>query len=346
MQRNDHAKILIMLTLFSISIISCPSIVMSQSTKLYIDPPVLAGLEIGNVFKVNITVSNVTDLYAWQVTLSYRGDILNTTKIEEGPFLLTHPDAYQTYFITPVFTDSYNNTVQGVIITGSTLVGVKGGVNGTGVLATITFNVKAEGSSPLVLTDTKLVDSLEPFGKLIPHMVVNGIVHVGLHDIGITNTKTSKTIAADTIVYINVTVENQGRTAETFDMTTYYNSTPIETKTISDLQSGSSIVVTFAWDTNPVPKGNYTISAVASTIPGETETEDNTHIDGQVQETIPGDVTGDGKVNILDVSKVAKAFLATEADPKWDPNVDLDNSGQINIVDISKVAKEFGKVDP
>jgi cytoskeletal protein CcmA (bactofilin family) len=124
------------------------------------------------------------------------------------------------------------------------------------------------------------------------------------------------------------------------------NSNLIETKTISDLPSGSSIVVTFAWDTIPVPKGNYTISAAASIIPGEIDTEDNTHIDGQVQETILGDVTGDGKVNILDVAKVAKAFLATETDPQWDPNVDLDNSGQINIVDISKVAKEFGKVDP
>jgi hypothetical protein len=339
-------KMLILLILSAVFLAAFPSAAVAQNTKLYVDPPTLAGLEVGNIFQVNITVSNVLDLYAWQFTLFYRGDILNATNIEEGPFLKTHPDTDQTYFVTPIFTDSYNNTDQGKIISSSTLVGVKGGVNGNGTLATITFQVKAEGSSPLAFAETILVDSVEPFGNRILHVTVNGMIHVGLHDVAITNTKTSKTIAADTIVYINITVENQGRTAESFSITTYYNSNQIETKTVTDLQSGSSIVVTFAWDTTPVPKGNYTISAVASLVPGETETEDNTHIDGQIQETIPGDVTGDRAVNILDISKVAKIFGATEADPKWDPNVDLDDNGLINIVDITKVAKEFGKVDP
>ena len=55
------------------------------------------------------------------------------------------------------------------------------------------------------------------------------------------------------------------------------------------------------------------------------------------------DVNGDGIVNILDVSIVAKAFGSTEGNPRWNAAADLDGNDVVNIVDVSIVAKDYGK---
>jgi len=56
-----------------------------------------------------------------------------------------------------------------------------------------------------------------------------------------------------------------------------------------------------------------------------------------------GDLNGDGKVNIQDITIVASAYGTELGDPNWDATVDFDNNGWISIIDIIIVAKEFGK---
>jgi parallel beta-helix repeat protein len=55
------------------------------------------------------------------------------------------------------------------------------------------------------------------------------------------------------------------------------------------------------------------------------------------------DVNKDGKVNIIDISLVAKAFGTTPKDPKWNPDADIDTNRIINILDVTRVAIDFGK---
>jgi len=55
------------------------------------------------------------------------------------------------------------------------------------------------------------------------------------------------------------------------------------------------------------------------------------------------DVNRDGRVNILDIFAVARAFGSKPGDPNWNQAADLDNNGVINILDIFAVAKDFGK---
>jgi len=352
MFKKNITKTLILLTLYEILLASFPSMTLAQETRVSVNPSSITGLEIGDTFTINITVSDVTDLYCWEFKLFYRNDILNATSWLEGPFLLTHPNsnASTMFGSAPDTAETYNAT-HGLVHLYSTLFEVHGGVSGTGTLATITFKVKGEGGSILALrprpgADFILVDSAEPFGNEIPHTTTDGMVHVGLHDIAIINAETSKTITNDTIVYVNVTIENQGQITETFSVTAYYDSIPIETKTVTDLNQGTSTVITFTWDTKTIPKGNYTIRATATTIPGETDTADNTYTDGWVLETIEGDVNGDGQVNIVDIAQVAVAFGTKPGDPKWSPNADINNDNVTNILDISTVAVHFGEVDP
>jgi len=56
-----------------------------------------------------------------------------------------------------------------------------------------------------------------------------------------------------------------------------------------------------------------------------------------------GDINGDGTVNILDISLVARAFGSEPGHPNWNAAADLNNDEVISIVDIYMVAKEYGK---
>jgi len=258
------------------------STVQAENAKLYIDPPYVANVNVGDTFKINVTVSNVVDLYGWQFSLFYRGDVLNGTEITEGPFLKTHPDTDNTMFLTPVFTDAYNGT-HGLIIASGTLSGVHGGVSDSGTLATVSFNVKEPSSSILHLTGTKLVDSAEPFGNLIPHSTEDGIIYWGLRDVAIDNVEVSSTrIYEGGTLRINVDGTNNGDYTETFDVITYYDSNIISSKPVNDLTPGSQATLSFDWDTTGVEPGIYTIKAEAVAVPGETNLDNNVFIDGSV----------------------------------------------------------------
>ncbi len=88
----------------------------------------------------------------------------------------------------------------------------------------------------------------------------------------------------------------------------------VGTQSVVSLLSGETRMFMIMWNTTvATPKGIYTISAVAETVPGEGDTADNTFVDGTVQVAMVGDVTGptgvpDGKVDIRDVALVAKYF--------------------------------------
>ena len=58
---------------------------------------------------------------------------------------------------------------------------------------------------------------------------------------------------------------------------------------------------------------------------------------------IPGDVNGDGVVNVLDLIIIAKAFGSKTADPNWNENADLDKNGTVNIADLIMAARNFGR---
>jgi hypothetical protein len=172
-----------------------------------------------------------------------------------------------------------------------------------------------------------------------------------VHDVAVTNVKPFKTIVgAAKNCRINVTVTNEGNFTETFNLTLYAEITPpasiIKTVTVSNLLIHETRNVTFTWNTTGFAKGNYTISAVAEPVPGETDTADNTFMDGWVKIAIYCDVNGDGIVDISDILDTALAFGSTPGQPRWNPNCDLDDNGIVDISDILEVALHYGETDP
>jgi len=87
-------------------------------------------------------------------------------------------------------------------------------------------------------------------------------VTVKVHDVAATSQTTNVTLVEQGKgVRIDVTVKNLGNYTETFDVTVYYDDTPIETKTVSNLDPGDETIVTFEWNTIMVSPETYFIKA-------------------------------------------------------------------------------------
>jgi hypothetical protein len=80
----------------------------------------------------------------------------------------------------------------------------------------------------------------------------NGIVQVKapVHDIAILSVQPStQTAYIGETITIQVIVKNEGNYNESFQVTTYYNTTAIETQTISNLTPNTTTILTFNWNT-------------------------------------------------------------------------------------------------
>ena len=121
----------------------------NKGTTVFVDPDELVR-SIGQDFVVNISISNVVNLYAWESKLGWNMTVLELVDVTEGVFL---KKAGVTFF-----TSRLNETI-GFIVIDCTLLGNSTGANGNGVLASIQFHVKNEGLCDLVPYDAKLVDA-------------------------------------------------------------------------------------------------------------------------------------------------------------------------------------------
>jgi hypothetical protein len=101
---------------------------------------------------VDVPISGVTDLFAYQFALIFNPAILSATLVEEGTFLKG--------FGPTSFVAGTSDSKAGIIdnIAG-TLVGSIGGASGNGFLVAVTFLANAVGVSPLQLSDVILLDS-------------------------------------------------------------------------------------------------------------------------------------------------------------------------------------------
>lgn len=175
------------------------------------------------------------------------------------------------------------------------------------------------------------------------------------HDVAVLDVTTSKTgclpqptVGQGYSARIDVTVGNQGDFAETFNLTVYANTleTVIATFTDITLASGNSTILSFAWNTAGFAYGNYTIVAYAWPVENETDIVNNSMVDGVVYVGIPGDVNGDGTVDIYDAILLAGHFNQTPINPLWNANVDINGDNVIDIYDAIILAGHFNQQIP
>jgi hypothetical protein len=177
----------------------------------------------------------------------------------------------------------YNST-HGRVTAFCTLIGDVPGASGTGVILTISFRAKEFGNSILNLEETVLGDKNS---NKINHDVIDGAVQVVplVHDVAIESLiATPNRVVTGQTVNINVVAANRGNRTESFNVTTYYNETVIDSRMVNGLPPGNTAALTFVWNTTWVtPNATCTVKAEASAVPEETNLENNVFKDGVVE---------------------------------------------------------------
>jgi hypothetical protein len=69
----------------------------------------------------------------------------------------------------------------------------------------------------------------------------------------------------------------------------------------------------------------------------------NGDVTGLTATLLPGDISGNNKVDIGDLADLADAFGTTPASPDWNENADLNCDGKVNILDLGLLASSYGK---
>lgn len=127
-----------------------------EDTYLSVVPPLYVAEGFGEIFTININISNVQNLQVFEFKLGYNTTLLDAVEAVQGPFFPPPPK-------TATERLEINETM-GLVWVRISLLGSEPTVNGSGTLATITFNVTFAPVPPekaccvLDLHDTLLYD--------------------------------------------------------------------------------------------------------------------------------------------------------------------------------------------
>jgi len=325
-------KNLIPLILVIIFIAYFPTAAHSSATILSFNPTEtqLSSLQ---QFAVNITVSSVTDLSAWQLKISYNPTIVQciNVSIPENNIFAGHSTTGLSFKI-----DNQIGTITAFNGLWETT-----GVSGSGVICQITFNAINPGISSLTFKDvmnlsgTYLIDSKD---DLIPIETYDGIVTIAPTDFGI----------------YKFNVQNHNVTVLTNSSLTNFNFN----STLKFLEfSLNGTIGTVGSCSVSIPKEllNGTFAVLINnkaTIYSSSEDKFNNHIcftynQGQLYikiiTTLREDLNGDRKVDAKDIAIVGKAFGSYPGNPRWNPIADLDRDLKVDAKDVATVCKAFGK---
>jgi hypothetical protein len=159
-------------------------------------------------------------------------------------------------------------------------------------------------------------------------------------DIAVTNLTSAKTVIGQGYTCsVDVTFENLGNKIEAFNATVYANSTYIQSE--QTMLGMTNCTLGFRWNTTGFAFGNYAVTAYADPVPSETNTANNNVTGGTIYVGIPGDVNGDGTVDILDAIVQGNSFLATPRSSNWNPNADINGDNIVNILDAIILSNHF-----
>ena len=126
---------------------------------------------------------------------------------------------------------------------------------------------------------------------------------------------------------------------------TEVSSTLLENSSVTG--SGALLYISFAPQTAAVPfTTTINIAGVRILNTSGTDITAMAPISDTITVHFTGDINGDNKVDIRDISLVAKAFGSVPGSPGWNPVCDVNYDGTVNIKDISIVAKLFGTLYP
>lgn len=253
---------------------------------------------VGDTILINITITGASDINTWQVGIRWDNTMLNFVSMKL-------PSDHIFWDKIPIPSGADVST-PGLVVYGVSIGPGSTGFSGGGRLAQITLNItKIPGAGQTlesniafqgITSDTFILDmdlndvSGEYTFNNAHYKYVGPAGPTLTHDIAVTNVVPSATsVLENSTVDINVTVANKGNFTETFAVGVTANGVSVASnQTATNLASGASITLTFAWNTTGFALGGYNIVGLAGPVTDETNTADNTRSGGTVQIVVPG----------------------------------------------------------
>jgi len=125
-------------------------------------------VQVGQIVNVDLLLTGVQDLYAFQFDLQFDGALLRATSSMEGSLLRNGGETYGTAGTIDNAAGSISNVFY-------TLVGPVVGVSGSGTLLQLRFATQAVGMSTLTISNALFLDSM---GEDIGVTAQSGMVHI------------------------------------------------------------------------------------------------------------------------------------------------------------------------
>lgn len=113
--------------------------------------PATSTISLGAPLSLDVTVSSISDLYAFQFDIEFDPAVLSAITVAEGGLFNS-----VGVFFSPGFIDNVGGTITFI---GDSLSSVGPGINADGTLATILFNGIGSGSSTVDLANVTLLNS-------------------------------------------------------------------------------------------------------------------------------------------------------------------------------------------
>jgi hypothetical protein len=284
-------------------------------------------------------------------------DLNNINTIVFTPLLLQHDLAVELEaptHVEPSVSILLNATVQNHGLNPETSVGLVLLIDDIAVDSVVIPDLLAGASFTLSYLWTPAIQGLHNVTAYTPPLPTEGYVtnnmvskqvEAAVHDVAVIDIVPASNIAYQGwIVTVNVTVGNLGGASETFSVTLFCDEVAVGTQPVVGLEPNATSQLSFSWNTADVPSyHNYTVKAIANAVLYEANVANNEFTDGQIEVRIMGDITGDGSVDIRDVTAAVLAFNAFRGGPRWKPDADLNGDGRVDVRDITFTVINFGR---
>jgi hypothetical protein len=338
---NKHAVLTVLLI---ISILPTLQYIVGRAsaddTMLLIAPSSLA-IDFPQPFVLNVSIANVNMLGAWQVKILFDPLVMTCTNLTEPPDNILGNNPNNTIGLG--FT--INNTLGTIVAHDGTF--LSAGVNGSGTLCQILFNVSQPGISSIAFADLHKYDGTVLYdaatGTLhIPFSPANGYVQVNASGFQSNTFPVIKgTLTYNVTIFANSTISN-------FD----YNQTSEIIRFNQTGPNGSKGLCTTLVPLN-LMNVSYFVVLVNGNATSFTDFKDGTsnfltftytHSTAEVKvlPTVGGDLDGDRKVTMRDIAIVGYSFGTIPSSGRWNPIADTNRDARIDMKDIAFVALHFG----
>lgn len=326
---------------------------------MWVEPATLnfntTSANVGDKFNVTLWASTVSDVFTWQATVLFN---TSQVKADRGGYTAGSTSQWFAGHSTTIVNVVINNA-NGMATGGETLFYPDVVSASSGSLMWVEFEIKIAPDPGTTLTSNLDMNStrysylVDTDGNKMAGVTLGHATYTfsaggpppTRHDVAVNSVAPSSGhVIQNDSLSIAVVALNNGTVTETFDVNVTYDGTLIGKQTVTSLAAGSTRTLNFSWNTTGVAAGDYTITATAVPVAEETDLSNNAKnatVQVLVSAVTSADFNGDGKVDMLDISIAARAFMTVQGDPRWNPTADINNDGEVDMIDIALIAQQF-----